>query len=330
MNVTLLGQTPRADRKVDEAYTLILQGKYWVQRLTEEAVTKSIAFYRRAIELEPTNAEAWAYLSRALGQLAGFGFTDQPHAAYTEAKEAAERALELDDALAVAHDVMGWVCMGFTLDWDKAGESFRRAFSLEPSSSRALSSLAHYQGVMGRLDEAVRLAREAVVLDPLSPTIHRICGRLETYAGLWDDAIATLRRLLELSPESAAAQSMIATVLLEAGYLDEALKAALLEKSLGYRSCALAAVYHRLGQQDRSDEALRALLGLGKMWAIQIAYAYALRGENDAAFEWLDEAYTQRDTGLMSAKVNPAFAGLHADPRWPKFLHKVGLDHEAV
>jgi serine/threonine protein kinase/Flp pilus assembly protein TadD len=330
MNVTLLGQAPRAERRVDEAYTMILQGKYWVQRLSSEGVAKSIAFFRRAIELEPTNAEAWAHLSRALGQLAGFGFTDQPNAAYTEAKEAAERALELDESLAIAHDVMGWVCVGFTYEWDKAGASFRRAFALEPSSSRALSSLANYQGIMGYLDEAVRLAREAVVLDPLSPTMHRICGRIESWAGFWDDAIATLRRLLELSPDTTAAQGAIALVLLDAGRPEEALAPALLEKSAGYRSCALAAVYHRLGQLDKSDEALQTLLGLGKMWAIQIAYAYALRGEHDAAFQWLNEAYTQRDTGLMSARVHPAFTGLRADPRWREFLRKVGLDREAA
>jgi hypothetical protein len=109
------------------------------------------------------------------------------------------------------------------------------------------------------------------------------------------------------------------------GRLDDAVASALKESSTGYRTCSLALLYHLQGDQEQSDEQLALLLDEGEQWGIQFACAYAIRGETDKAFEWLDCSYELHDAGIPLAKIQPMFNNLHSDPRWPQFLKKIGL-----
>jgi len=93
----------------------------------------------------------------------------------------------------------------------------------------------------------------------------------------------------------------------------------------GYHWCALAIVQHALGRPEDSDRALLNLIGEGEQWGIQIAHVYAMRGETDKAFEWLERSYELRDAGIPLTKVATFLKSLHSDPRWPVFLKKIGL-----
>jgi serine/threonine-protein kinase len=100
------------------------------------------------------------------------------------------------------------------------------------------------------------------------------------------------------------------------------------EVSPGYRTWGLAIACHLAGDSKASDEALTALLGEGEAWSFQIAAAYAMRGEPDPAFEWLERAYRLRDHGVVMVKVSRWLEGLRGDPRWPRFLKRMGFEDE--
>jgi Tfp pilus assembly protein PilF len=291
---------------------------------TKDSVARAIDLYRQALAADPDDARAWAGLSRAYATQAGYGYASV-HEANRNAKAAAERALALDDNLAEAHDVMGWVYVSFEFRWDDAGKAFRKACALAPGDSRMLSGLAAYEVVCGRPDEANRLAQKAIELDPLNPQAHLFRGRIEMWSGRLDEAHESHSKALELSPGITSVHAINGVVYMLQGRLDEALVESKKEGSAGYRNCALAMVYHALGRALQSDEAMEALIQEGEQWGIQIALVHAYRGESDAAFEWLERSYTLRDSGIPGVRVNPVLTNLHDDPRWPKFLEKIGL-----
>src|SRR5262249_27234126 len=109
------------------------------------------------------------------------------------------------------------------------------------------------------------------------------------------------------------------------GRLQEALQSFSCETSLSHRLLALVLVHHACGRHRESDAALTELLELPESAAYQIAVAYAYRNEANLAFEWLERAYLQRDSGLTVMKVSPFLKNLHDDPRWLPFLRKMGL-----
>jgi hypothetical protein len=106
---------------------------------------------------------------------------------------------------------------------------------------------------------------------------------------------------------------------------DEALAEIAKEGSVGYREYALAIVYHALGRRRESDDALARVVAEGEHWGYQVAAVHGSRGDVDEAFRWLERSYELHDSGVVLAGMSPMFASLHSDPRWSRFLEKVGL-----
>ena len=139
-------------------------------------------------------------------------------------------------------------------------------------------------------------------------------------------AFAACRKALELAPQGSATRAILSLTLLALGRGEEALAEAGRELQESLRFWALAIVHYGLGHAAESDCALQELIEkYSEGWAHQIAEVYAVRGEADRAFEWLERAYAQRDSGLSEMKPNPRLRFLHGDPRWGAFLKKMGL-----
>jgi len=172
---------------------------------------------------------------------------------------------------------------------------------------------------------AVRLADEAVRLDPLNPSSHIFAARVYLWAGEFAKARQYNEKALQIAPGFASGWGNIAATLLLEGRAEEALIAAQRETPSGYQHTALACVFHALGRHQDSDRELAALLAFGEQWGAQIAMVYAIRGDRDKAFEWLERSYSLFDPGIPSTRVQPLLRNLHADPRWPAFLRKIGL-----
>ena len=307
-----------------EAYRLYLQGRFFVDRITEASIAKGIAHYQQALALDPEYALAWAGVSVAFASKSRQGFAPAAEA-FGHAREAAERALRSEPELPEAHLAMGLVRMDYDWDWKGAELSFQRALSLAAGSAEVLSVSADLMLTLGRLDEAVGLSRRAAVLDPLSVTTFKNLGRHCFYAGHLDEAEVAIARMLDISPQVGLAHYLLGFVHLMQGRLRETLAEFEQESIPKFRLLGLALGHHALGNTVQSDDALGELIGRESVvGACQIAWVYAYRGDADRAFEWLERGYARRDTPSWMAR-HPLLRTLHTDPRWHPFLRRMGL-----
>ncbi|TMG86632.1 MAG: tetratricopeptide repeat protein [Betaproteobacteria bacterium] len=308
-----------------KAYALYLQGRFVADRITRDDLAKGIGYFREALELDPGYALAWAELSRAHLNEAGYSWAPL-ESGFGKARMAAERALELEPDLAEAYVALGLVQMNYDWDWQRADASFRRALSLAPGNAEVLRGAAVLAGTLGRNDEAVALARRAVALDPLSMSAHRSLGARCLGAGLLDEAEAVVKKAIEFSPQGGLLHAWLGRVHLAQGRIEEAREAFEKEVIEYYYLQGLAVVAYAQGRQAESDNALRQLIDKhAQESAYQVAEVYAYRGETDLAFAWLERAYAQRDPGLSSIRSNALLRNLHGDPRWRAFLEKMRL-----
>jgi serine/threonine protein kinase/tetratricopeptide (TPR) repeat protein len=324
MNVTLLGQQEPKPAVNMEAYNLMLQAHHVGMRNTGEALAKALELLKKALELDPDNARAWAELSRTYKYYGGFGFMDNEEAR-TKSREAAETAVRLDPNEPKAYEALGNVLLGYEFQWQEAGKHLRKAHQLAPSDSRIHSALANYEAVMGNLKEAARLARAAIDLEPLSAHAHLSLGKMLLWSGDPLPARTCFEKALDLSPDITLGHIFLGVCYKELGDNDRAMVEASKEKSDGYRLTALVGIYFAAGKIEESDRALAELMQCGEEWAIQIALCHAGRNESDQTFQWLERAYELHDSGLGVIKPHPAFDSIRSDPRYPAFLKKIGL-----
>ncbi len=308
-----------------EAHRLFLQGRFLVDRLGREDIAKGIEYLRQALAIDPGHALAWACLSRAHWHEAGYSWTPLAKG-HGLAREAAERALALEPELIEGHLALATLQTSYDWDWQAADASHRRALAIAPGRADVLRGAATLARDLGRVDEAIVLGQRAVEQDPLSAGGYAGLGMSYRAAGMLAEAEAAYRRVLEISPQRVGTRMMLGSVLLGQGRNEEALAEAEREPEEWARLMSLAVAYHVLGRQEESDRALATLVAdYPDDGAYQIAAAFALRGEVEPAFAWLERSYAQRDAGLSEVKREPSFALLHADPRWAAFLARMGL-----
>ncbi len=323
LNVTLLGKLSTSKGNA-ESYERVLRANHFVRQTTGPSLAKAVSLYHEAIALSPEDARAWAGLAKAHAFQAFYGHADVIESRHL-ARQAAERALSLDDGLPEAHLAMGAISASLEFRWKESMESLRRAVALAPGASEPMWTMGAYLGAYGHIEEALKLVRRGVEIDPLDPNAHLGRARVEGWAGNLEGACEAASKALELSPEMAALHSTLGLNYLRLGRKDEAIAEIQKEGSAGYRDYALTIAHYQNGQLEKSDAALARLQAHGDQWGYQIASAHAVRGEIDEAFGWLERSYELHDSGVPLTKVTSWFANLHSDPRWPRFLKKIGL-----
>ncbi len=200
-----------------------------------------------------------------------------------------------------------------------------------PANTDSISDAATLVANLGRLDQAIALAKYAAARDPVSPIRNASLGVLYLYAGRLDEAIASLRTTLTLSPGYITAHYFIGEALLLKGEPESALAAMQKPASEVWRLIGLPMAHHALGQAAASDAALAELIEkYEQVAAYNIAYVLAFRGEADRAFEWLNKAVAYKDPGLSRVATQSQFANIHADPRWLPFLESIGKSPEQL
>jgi len=308
-----------------EAFDAYMQGYYFFQRNTNKDTEMAAKYYERATQLDPSYALAWAGLSRVRKWQAAVGLIPAQEG-YRLAREAVERALELDPNLAEAHAQIGRIKQQVDFDWAGADASFRRAIALKPGDPEVVGQAAQSASILGRFDEALQEDRRAVDLDPLNANSWGGLGWTEFLMGHLDEAAADVKKSLELSPDVWPGPILLSQIYVMQGRPQEALPEIELVRYDPARVFLHAIAYYALGRKNESDAALSELIT--KYHAInqcQIAEVYAFRNQSDAAFEWLDRAYAQRNSGLIGTKVEPLLKSLHNDPRYAAFLKKLNL-----
>jgi serine/threonine-protein kinase len=327
LKVTLLGSEDRSSANPAtqnaEAHNAYLLGHYYFQRRNLEDYRKAVSHYDEAIRLDPNYALAYAERCEAwtlIGDLTGETKTD-----WAKARDDAEKAVAIAPALAEAHAALGWV--RFFTEW-KFGEGLyelSRAKELSPANPTANDLLARVIVYLGKLDEAEKQARQAVELDPLSFSSQNNLGRVLWIAGKLDEADAIARKAAELHPNAASNRRWQVLVAAQRKDGGKALREAQLEPDENYRRFELAVAQCVRGDRNAADAALADLLANRLGVAYQIAEVYAVRGEKDKAFEWLQISFNEHDTGTLALLVDPLLKGLRDDPRYTALVAKMNF-----
>jgi TolB-like protein/lipoprotein NlpI len=325
LKATLLGadQLPSANPKTAEAHNAYLQGHYYFQRRNLEDYRKAVGHYEEAIRLDPDYALAYAERSEAwtlIGDLTGEGKT-----AWPKARADAEKAVAIAPTLAEAHAALGWV--RFFTEWRFAEglSALKRAKELAPANPTANDLLARMIVYLGRLDEAENQGRQAVASDPLASAPQNNLARILWYEGKLDEADAVARKAAELQPNSASSRRWQVLVAIKRGDSETALREAQLEPDESYRRFELAVAQYARGDRAAADAALADLIAHDQGLDYQVAQVYAVRGEKEKAFEWLQIAFDHHDTGMLALLVDPLLNSLRDDPRYKTLITKMNF-----
>jgi serine/threonine protein kinase/Tfp pilus assembly protein PilF len=324
LRVTLLGERAPSSRGTNiEAYNAYLQGKYFFARYDQEDVDKAISCYEQAVRLDPNYALAWASLAEARSfRATSYGPID----GFRMARQAAERALALDANLAEAHAMMGWIKREYEWDWAGAGTSFQRALALAPGNAMTIRETANLAATLGNFEQALILGRRAVELDPLNGRAYEGLVFHLYYSGRLDDAAEAAKKALDLNLDVPTLHTLLSWVYLAQSRPQEALAEARRETDPGFHQQGLALAYYALGNKKESDtELTESIAQFQAEGAFQIAEVYAYRGETDRAFEWLNRAYAQHDSGFSIMKGDPLLKNLEPDPRYNALLRRLHL-----
>jgi tetratricopeptide (TPR) repeat protein len=253
------------------------------------------------------------------------------------AREKAEKAIALDDKLAEAHTSLAYVKYLYDWDWTGADEEFRRAIKLNPSYATAHQWYGEYLGLMSRSDEALAERRRALRLDPLSPIITSEQGISYVDAPMgarsYDRAIEEFRKAAELYPDFSPVHNFLAFALGINGFYDEAIaeykKAiSLANANDGYNFTSLAIIYARSGRRMEAQKLLAEIASSSRnryYAPAHIAAVHAALGDKDKAFQWLENAYQQKDWAMPQLKVEPVFDSLRSDARFSDLLKRMNL-----
>jgi eukaryotic-like serine/threonine-protein kinase len=313
-----------------EAYQLYLQGLFYWNKWTQADFKRAADFFTQAAQKDQHYALSYAGLADAYSMLGDAGYLP-PSEAWPKAKAAAMQALDIDDTLPEAHASLGLVKEHFEWDWTGAEREFRRAIELNPNSATAHHWYGDYLANMGRSEEGLRETRKAQELDPLSLIINTTLGKQLYLAGKNDQAVEQLRKVLDIDAKFAPARPLLEEVYAGMGKQKEAV--AEREKLLSLSgSPELAASieedFSKGGYKGVLQSWLDGLTEISKYGYISpynIAQAYMRMGEKEKTFSWLEKAYEEHDSGLVSLAVEPIFDPIRSDPRFKDLLRRMKL-----
>ena len=332
LKIKLLGAPAKSDAAPSNdnlaAYNALQQGTFYFRLSTEEGTRKATEFYGEAIRLDPSYALAHANLSLAWRLLAAawLGGGVEATEAYAKARNEAQVALSLAPNLATAHEALGFALLTSDFDFAGAETELRKAEKLAPADAGPKGALCILFGAQGRLVEAESVARQTLDLDPLGVTRYFNLARILIGGGRYDEAEAALRKAVALQPAAARLHVHLTTIDVLRGNATGALQNAQLEPPGPWRDYALALARQMQSDRPAADAALQKLINeYAASSPFQIAAVYGLRNEPDKMFEWLDRAYTERDSGLTQLLVTPFILNYKDDPRFAAFCQKLNV-----
>ena len=315
-----------------EAYQLYLKGRYHILKLRPPEIQIGISYFEEAIKLDPNYALAYVGIANA-HQILPLAIELAPEEHFPLAIAAAHKAIEIDDDLAEAHSVLGWLTFWADWDWKTAENECRRAFELDPNSADAYEASAHILSNTGRHTEALATIKRAREIDPLHLRINALEGQFLHHAGKSDEALEQLQKTFNLENNFWLAHAFAASVYIEKEMFTEAISEANFAKKLsGGSSFAAAFAAYALAKSGKWAEArqiLDELLELSKVRNIppyHIALIYNGLDEREKTFESLEKAYEKRDPKLAFLKVEPKWNNLQSEPLFIELMRRMNFE----
>ena len=314
-----------------EAYELYLRGRFYQNKRTQDDLTRSIDYFEQAIAKDPSYALAYSGMADSYSYLGNHGFLP-PKEVSPQAKEAALKALEIDDMLAEAHTSLAYVKVNYDWDWASAEREFKRAIDLNPSYTRAHSLYAACLSGQGRFEETLSEMKRALELDPLSLYDNTNLACHLNNARRYDEAVEQFRKTIEMDQSFAQAHLWLGQAYEAKQMYEEAISEFNKAIALYGRSpSAIAALGHVYAVAGRNGDARRYLRELQELArkryvsSYDIAVIFTGLGENDQAFVRLGDAYERRDGWLAFwLKVDSRLDPLRPDARYQELLRRVG------
>jgi serine/threonine protein kinase/Flp pilus assembly protein TadD len=318
-----------------EAYQDYLKGRFWWNKTNKEGFDRAIEFYRQAIATDPNYAQAYAGLADCYSFLAILSIVP-PKEAYPKAKEAALRALEIDDRLAEAHSSLAYIEAINDWDWSGAEREFQRAIELNPNYTGSHQGYGIALAQMGRLNEAIAEEKRALQLDPLSLLINGSLALTFYEARQYEQAIEQEQKALDLDPNYLIARMGLSLAYIQKSAYQQGIaeleKAAAISGGAAPALSNLGYAYAMAGRKAEAQKELDKLEELAKKEYIPAGSRvriYAGLGDKDKSFRWLETAYAERSiAGTLPGmiKVDPIFDPLRSDPRFADLLRRMNLE----
>jgi serine/threonine protein kinase/tetratricopeptide (TPR) repeat protein len=311
-----------------EAYKFYLEGRQEMDKWTDRGWQKAAEDFQQAVDKDPNYAAAYAGLSEA-DLLLGYAVDLPTKEAYEKARAAAARSIALDDTLAEGHEALARYLWA-TSDFAAADREFRRAIDLNPNLAPAHHEYSRYLTAVGRFPEAEEQGRRAQELDPLSLPISAWLGFMSYFEHDLDKAIRLYGQVLETDPNYAETHLELSDAYFAKGMCEQGVKEALTYMELtGYSKAATQGkqTYAKSGCKGPLLDRIARESDASNLEFYDPSRAagdYALLGDKEKAFYWLERCYTER-AGMAWVKVDPVFDSLHSDPRFADLLKRIGF-----
>jgi tetratricopeptide (TPR) repeat protein len=318
-------------RRVDpDAYEAYLKGRFFLEKRTTTGFNKAVDYFQLAVRIDPRFAAAYGGLASTYNVLGTYGILP-PSECFPKAREAADKASQLDETLSEAYVARGFAWSMYERDWSAAEQDFKRAIMLNPNDANAHHGYSEHLTNVGRAEGAISEMERARELDPLSLPTNATLGRTYRDARRNEEADVQCRKTLELDPEFAMGHWCLGVTRVAEKRYTEAVTEMQRANTLGEAplyTWGLGYAYAVSGDRVRAEAVIGALKKRpdnAYMPAYYIASIYGALDEKDLAFTWLQRAYAERDPQITYLLLDPFMDPLRSDPRFDPLLRQVGF-----
>jgi adenylate cyclase len=326
-----LAISPTPPPRSTEAYDDYLQGLFYSDKSTEDALRKSLEFFHGALEKDPKFTRAWTGIAKAWLWLADAYVP--PLEAYSNVRDAAVRALQLNDGEAEAHVYLAETKR--ILDWDLRGAEaeYVRALEIDSNSTTSNYFIAAFYAAIGKRETALTYLSRTAKIDPASLWVSNFACEIYRYFGLIDEALAAGERSLQLDPTFLYSEPLLAALYREMGRFDDAI--ALYKKSQdvsGRVPFGLAITYAKMNRQREAREILVAVCASRGSYTPgdATAHVHVVLQEHEEAMRELARAYDEHSSSLHFIGIAPEFAPLRENRRFVSIVQRIGLEPKKV